>query len=151
MGAVLVEGTNADDVGQHRPGLQALREAKIQSPLLTAGLSKSEVRSLARAMALPVWNNPAQACLASRIPTGHPITVAALQRIETAEAAVRALGFNIVRIRDWGLLAVLEVGQDELDKVFAALHRSKIYEAIRTAGYHHVSVDLQGYRSGSVS
>lgn len=149
-GSVL-DGSNADDAGDFRPGIKAAKEKGVRSPLMEVGLAKEEIRVLLKAKGLPVWNKPAQACLASRIPYGQEITAEKLSRIAAAEDALRDLGFLTVRVRDWGHLAVVEVGQDELDRLFEADMREGVKVAVKAAGYERVALDSQGYRSGSLN
>jgi uncharacterized protein len=146
------DGTNASDPGSgHRPGLQAVAELEVCSPLWTHGIAKDEVREIAAALGLSVADKPAMACLSSRIPTGIPVTADRLDRIEQAEALLRTWGFEQFRVRDHDGLARIEVAPAELpaalDPDFAAaaeLH-------LRDLGFAHVTLDLQGYRTGSVS
>ncbi len=149
-GAVL-DGNNADDTGDLRPGLQAARELGVRSPLLEAGLTKAEVRELSRAYGLPTWNKPASACLSSRIPYGTPITPETLHRIEQAEDILRDLNFGQVRVRHHGTLARIEVSPDEIARLMDERVRALVTERLRTLGYRYVTVDLQGYRTGSLN
>jgi uncharacterized protein len=145
----VVEGTNADDKGDHRPGRKAARELGVRSPLEEAGLSKAQIRELARRRGLPNWDAPSNACLASRIPYGTPITLETLSRIERAERLLRELGFRELRVRDHGEMARVELPAQEL---FAALdQRQKIVEGLKASGYAYVTLDLEGFRSGSMN
>ncbi|WP_420124815.1 ATP-dependent sacrificial sulfur transferase LarE [Longimicrobium sp.] len=148
MGAVL-DGSNADDVGDHRPGAVAATENAVRSPLLEAGLTKAEIREWSRELGLPTWDQPAAPCLASRIPYGIAVTPERLRQIETAELALRALGFRDFRVRHHDGLARLEVHPAEIARV--AEHRAGIAEAVRAAGFRRVLIDLQGYRRGSLN
>lgn len=146
---VLVDGMNRDDTGDHRPGRQAAAERGVLSPLDEAGFGKADVRALARRLGLPAWSKPAAACLSSRIPYGSPVTVAALGQIEAAEDALHDLGFAQVRVRHRADLACVEVAPEDLDRAFA--QRAAIVAALRSAGYLHVALDLEGYRTGSLN
>lgn len=149
--AVVVEGSNLSDLGDYRPGLEALRELGVSSPLLAAGLSKPEIRCLAARLGLPNWNQPAQACLASRVPFGIPITAAVLQQIAAAEEALRARGFQGSRVRHHGELARIEVAAGELPQLLTEDNRQAIISACRNLGYRYITVDLEGFRSGSLN
>jgi uncharacterized protein len=147
--ACVVEGGNADDVGDYRPGRKAVEEYGLRSPLLEAGLTKAEIRQEARTLGLPNWNKPAKACLSSRIPYGTPITVEILRQIERAEAVVARLGIRQVRVRHHGEVARLEVDPQEFELVMA--HREAILNELRALGYTYVALDLAGYRTGSLN
>ncbi len=149
--AAIADGSNADDRGDYRPGRQAAREFGVVSPLDEAGLTKAEIRALSRAAGLPTWDEPASACLSSRIPYETAITDEALRRIEQAEARLRALGFRVCRVRHHDTLARLELGPDELARAFDPEVRERIVRELRALGYRHVTVDLQGYRMGSLN
>ncbi|MFH1240929.1 MAG: TIGR00268 family protein, partial [Pseudomonadota bacterium] len=147
----VLDGTNADDAGDFRPGIRAAREKGVTSPLMEVGLAKEEIRILLKRKGLPVWNKPAQACLASRIPYGQDITEEKLKRIAVAEDSIRGLGFLTVRVRHWEHLAVVEVGQEELDRLFEQEMREKVKAAAKAAGYTRVAFDSDGYLSGSLN
>lgn len=149
-GVAVLEGSNADDLRQHRPGRRAVRELGARSPLLEVGLVKSQIRALARAGGLPHWDRPAEACLATRVPFGEELTVERLRRVEAAERAVRARGFAVVRVRDHGALARVEVGADELPRLLEPALRAAVAADLRAAGYAWTALDLDGYRSGSM-
>jgi uncharacterized protein len=149
--AVVVNGTNVDDLGDYRPGISAATEHGVRSPLVDAGFKKADVRGLAKEMGLPVWDKPAQACLSSRIPYGTPVSLEALERIGAAEAALRALGFGQLRVRHHGRVARIEVPPERIAEVVEPETRSKITAAIKSAGYTYVTVDLDGFRSGSMN
>lgn len=145
--ATIAYGENVDDDGDHRPGRVAATEQHVRAPLRQAGLSKDDVRSLARALGLPVADKPAFACLASRVPVGHEVTPAKLGEIERAETALWDLGFDQrLRVRHHGDLARIEVPTDVLGDVVEAA--DAIVEAVRAAGFTHVTLDLAGYRRG---
>lgn len=145
----VLDGSNADDVGDHRPGAVAAAENAVRSPLLEAGLTKAEIRAWSRELGLPTWDQPAAPCLASRIPYGIAVTPERLRQIEAAELGLRALGFRDFRIRHHDGLARLEVHPAEIARV--AEHRARIAEAVRAAGFRRVLIDLQGYRRGSLN
>src|SRR5438094_2714415 len=147
--AHLAYGATADDAGDHRPGHASAVRRGVRFPLLDAGLAKSDIRAAARALGLPNWNKPSFACLSSRIPHGTPVTVAALRRIEAAEAAVKALGFRQVRVRDHGDIARIEVEPHEIPRLVE--QRETVVDALRRAGYKFVSLDLEGYATGSLN
>jgi uncharacterized protein len=147
--AHIAYGATADDVGDHRPGHGAAVRRGIRFPLLEAGMAKADIRAAARGLGLPNWNKPSFACLSSRIPHGTEVTVATLRRIEVAEAAVKALGFKQVRVRDHGDVARIEVEPDEIAR--AVSQREPLARAVRAAGYRFVSLDLEGYSTGSLN
>ena len=142
-------GTIVDDLADHRPGQRAAAERGVRTPLADAGFTKADVREAARQLGLSVWDKPAAACLASRIPYGTPVTLGTLDRVGQAEAAVRALGFADVRVRHYGDLARLEVPLDDLPRVLE--RRAEVVAALRTAGYLYATVDLEGLRSGNLN
>ena len=148
-GAALVVGTNLDDLGDHRPGLRAASEHDVRAPLAEARLTKEEVRSLSVAMGLPTADKPASPCLASRFAYGVRVTDEGLRRIERSEEAMRALGFTVFRVRDHGDLARVEVPWDEIDR--AAELRAHIDVRLRENGFTYVTLDLTGFRSGSMN
>lgn len=145
----VLDGSNADDVGDHRPGAVAATENAVRSPLLEAGLTKEEIREWSRELGLPTWDQPAAPCLASRIPYGISVTPRRLREIETAELGLRALGFRDFRVRHHDGVARLEVHPAEIARV--AEHRDRIVDAVRAAGFRRVLIDLQGYRRGSLN
>ena len=149
--AVVVDGSNADDRGDYRPGRQAAREFGVRSPLDEAGLTKADIRELAHAAGLPVWNEPASACLSSRIPYHSEVTDDKLRMIERAESVLHGLGFRVCRVRHHDTLARLEIGRDELARALDESIRQQIVQELRAIGYQHVTVDLQGYRMGSLN
>jgi uncharacterized protein len=149
--AQVVEGSNADDTHDFRPGLDAARKLGVRSPLIEVGLSKKEIRAVAAALELPNWNKPSAACLASRIPYGEEISEDRLKRIERAEQAVRRMGIRQVRVRDHGQVARIEVPSGEMNRLLDPAIRREVVEAVKQAGYAYVSVDLEGYRSGAMN
>jgi uncharacterized protein len=147
----VIEGSNRDDARDYRPGVRALRELGIRSPFVEVGLTKEEIRHLSKEKGLPTWEKPALACLASRIPYGEEITPERLRRIELAEEAVRALGIRQVRVRDHGPVARIEVSREDLDKAAAPEARERLVAALKALGYRFVTLDLEGYRTGSLN
>ncbi len=144
---VLVEGTNRDDLGGYRPGLAAIRELAVASPLAELGLGKDDVRAVARVLELPVCERPSSACLLTRLPYGVEITPQRLQQIDQAEQELRRHGVNQVRLRDHGDVARIEVETGDLPLVLEA--RRAIATTLQELGWKHVTLDLQGYREGS--
>ena len=159
--AAIVDGSNADDRADYRPGRQAAREFGVRSPLDEADLTKAEIRELSRRAGLPTWDEPASACLSSRIPYNSEVTDEKLRMIERAEQALHALGFRVCRVRhhDEGRgfdgrsrwMARVEVGRDELSRAADPEVRARIVGELRAVGYQHVTVDPQGYRRGSLN
>ena len=149
--AVIVDGSNADDRSDYRPGRQAAREYGVRSPLDEADLTKADIRELSRRAGLPTWDEPASACLSSRIPYHSEVTTEKLRMIERAEAALRALGFRVCRVRHHDTLARIELGTNELHRVLDPDLRERIVRELRAIGYQHVTIDLQGYRMGSLN
>jgi uncharacterized protein len=143
----IADGTNADDARGHRPGMRAAAMHGVVGPLAEAGLTKAQVREVSREMGLPTWDKPAMACLASRIPHGSRITIERLSRVERAEAFVRGLGFENVRVRDHGDLARIEVDRARI----ADLLERGIEAELKELGFRYVTVDLEGFRSGSMN
>src|SRR5688500_4721573 len=148
---VIADGNNADDRGDYRPGRQAAREFGVRSPLDEAGLTKAEIRELSREAGLPTWDEPASACLSSRIPYQSEVTVPKLQMVERAEEALRALGFRICRVRHHDTLARLEISREEMPRALEPATNAAIVRELKAAGYKYVSLDLQGYRMGSLN
>ncbi|MEP6751462.1 MAG: ATP-dependent sacrificial sulfur transferase LarE [Candidatus Dormiibacterota bacterium] len=147
--AHLAYGATADDAGDHRPGHGSAVRRGVRFPLLEAGMGKSEIRAAARTLGLPNWNKPSFACLSSRIPHGTQVTVAALRQIEAAEKALKGIGFRQVRVRHHGDVARIEVEAQEIPKLVG--ERDRVVELVRAAGYKFVSVDLEGYSTGSLN
>ncbi len=147
--AAVVYGAMADDMGDHRPGHRAAHEWQVRSPLLEAGLTKADIRELSRRLDLDTWNKPSFACLSSRMPYGHAIDAAQLRQVDEAERVLRALGFTGFRVRHHGDIARLEVSQDDLQR--ALEQREAIVERLNVLGYVYVTLDLQGFRSGSMN
>jgi len=147
----VVDGSNADDRGDYRPGRQAAREFGVRSPLDEVDLTKAEIRELARREGLPTWDEPSSACLSSRIPYRREVNGEKLHAIEAAESALRALGFRVCRVRHHDEVARIEIGADELARALEPDTRPRIVEAVKAAGFGHVTLDLEGYRSGSLN
>jgi pyridinium-3,5-biscarboxylic acid mononucleotide sulfurtransferase len=147
--ACVVDGANADDEGDYRPGRKAAKELEVVSPLSLAGVGKAEVRELAKHLGLPSWDKPALACLSSRFPYGQEITAEKLAQVARAEEFLREQGFRQVRVRHHGEIARLEVGPEEMERAFAL--REKISAEIREAGFLYVALDMSGYESGSLN
>jgi uncharacterized protein len=147
--AGLLDGTNRDDLGDHRPGLRALRELGISSPLAACGLTKADVRALSRRLGLPTWDKPAYACLLTRLPHGTPVTEEDLRRIEAAERLFIELGYPGVRVRTHGDLARIEIDPAEHPRLLG--EAGAIAARLQHLGYRHVTLDLLGYRSGSMN
>jgi uncharacterized protein len=149
--AVVVDGSNADDRGDYRPGRQAAREHGVRSPLDEVELSKADIRALSHAAGLPTWDVPASACLSSRIPYGSEVTEEKLRTIEAAENVLRELGFRVFRVRHHETLARLEIAKDEMPRALEPAVAERLTRGLRALGYQHVTVDLQGYRLGSLN
>ena len=148
----ILYGQNRDDVGDFRPGAQAAREYGVRAPLQEAGLGKQDVRDLARAWGLPVWNRPAMACLSSRFPYGTPVTAEGLRMVDRAEAFLRGLGFEQLRVRHHTDVARIELPAADLDQLLAdAQLRGRIHGALTGIGYRFAAADLRGFRSGSLN
>lgn len=145
----VLDGTNADDMRAYRPGLRALDECGIESPLRAAGLTKQEIRDIAKYRKL-AWNKPADACLLSRLPHGVRVTEETLRRIDQAESVLRSLGFPAVRVRSHGDLARIEVPEAQVAKLVAANRNRAVRDRLAALGYRYVTVDLAGYRTGSL-
>jgi uncharacterized protein len=147
----LLDGTNADDLRDYRPGLRANREAGVISPLADLGWTKGEIRKTARRLGLPNWDRPAAACLASRIPYGDPVTPARLRRIAAGEEALKKLGLREYRLRSHGALARVEVRPEDLPRVWEGKNRTALVRSLKELGYRYLTVDLEGLRSGSLN
>jgi uncharacterized protein len=147
----IADGSNADDRGDYRPGRQAAREFGVHSPLDAVGLTKAEIRELSHQAGLPTWDEPASACLSSRIPYHSEVTDEKLRMIERAEEVLHDLGFRVCRVRHHDQLARLEIGQDELPRALEPEIRDRLVAELKAVGYAHVTIDLQGYRMGSLN
>ena len=149
--AVVVDGNNADDRADYRPGRQAAREFGVRSPLDEVDLTKAEIRELSHRAGLPTWDEPASACLSSRIPYHAEVTDEKLRTIERAEEALRALGFRVFRVRHHDEVARIELAREEMARALDPEIGAAIVRELKTAGYRYVSLDLQGYRTGSLN
>jgi uncharacterized protein len=149
--AFILDGANVDDLSDHRPGMRAAREFGVRSPLIQAGLTKPEIRDLARSLRLPLWDKPSMACLASRIPYGTRITPPLLAKVQTAEDIMRSHGFSVVRVRHHGDIARVEVGREEFGRLMSDDVARSVTAALRDLGYAYVCLDLEGYRTGSMN
>lgn len=147
----IADGFNADDLGDHRPGMRAGKELQVRSPLLEAKFNKADIRALSKALNLPTWNKPAAACLSSRIPYGTPVTIEALQRIGRAEEVLQDLGLVGCRVRHYDNMARIEVRPEDIVRVVQEPLRSQISKGLHEVGYNYVTLDLDGYRSGSLN
>ncbi len=147
----IMEGSNADDARDYRPGRKVLREMNILSPLAQAGLTKKEIRTLSRKMGLPTWDKPALACLATRIPYGTVITKDKIKRIDHCEQYLHNQGFTQVRVRDHGYLARLEIPKSEIKKLLNQKISSAVVKEFKNQGFTYICTDLEGYRSGSMN
>ena len=145
----VVDGTNFDDQGDHRPGMRAARELGVRSPLMEAGFTKADIRAISRELGLPTWNKPSNACLASRVPYGTPITRERMQQVEQAERLLHSLGFTQVRVRAHGEIARIEVEAESMPILLE--NRLPIVEELRRIGFSYVTADLEGYRTGSMN
>ena len=147
----IVDGSNLDDQGDYRPGMKAKNEFGVKSPLAEAGLTKAEIRRHSKRLGLPTWNKPANPCLASRFPYGERITADGVRMVGAAERFLRELGFPLVRVRHHGKLARIEVDPKKVRRLMAPEVRAKVNAHLRQLGYTWVSVDLTGYRMGSLN
>jgi len=149
--AWVVDGCNTDDLGDHRPGRRAAAEHRVRSPLIEAELNKADIRALSKARGLPTWDKPAMACLASRVPYGTAINVEMLDQIGAAEAFLRSLGVRQLRVRHHGEVARIEVDREGMDLLMRDGNRERVVERLRSLGYLYVTLDLAGFRSGSMN
>ena len=147
----VIDGNNADDRGDYRPGRQAAREFGVRSPLDEVEMGKAEIRALSRRLGLPTWEEPASACLSSRIPYHSEVTDEKLRTIERAEQALRDLGFRVCRVRHHDDLARVEIAREEMPRALEPEVAAAIVRELKAAGYRHVCLDLQGYRTGSLN
>ena len=147
----VVDGCNVDDTGDHRPGRIAAAEHGVRSPLIEAGLTKDEIRELSRERGLPTWDKPAMACLSSRIPYGTPVTVETLERIAAAEAFLKSLGIRQLRVRHHDDVARIELEPEGMAVLMEDGTRERVVERLKELGYSYVTVDLAGFRSGSMN
>lgn len=148
---VICDGANASDIGDHRPGMKAAAENKVRSPLLEVGLNKDEIRELAKEFGLKFWDKPQSACLSSRIPYGSPVTVEKLRQIEDAEAYLKSLGFRQLRVRHHDQLARIELPVEEMIRIIGNGTRDKIAAKFQELGFLFTTIDLGGFKSGSMN
>lgn len=149
--AIVVDGTNKDDESDYRPGMKALEELGVRSPLREAGLTKDEIRALSKRFDLPTWNKPAYACLATRIPTNTEVTLDKLRAIEQAEDALHNLGFPNVRVRNHGDVARIELDEADFERFMDVGMRKKAVERLKDAGFRFIALDIEGYKRGSMN
>lgn len=147
----VIEGSNADDLSDYRPGMRAVEELGLRSPLLELGWGKAEIRAAAKKRGIPNWDKPSTACLASRVPYGTPLTAETLSRIEGAEAFLHGLGFSQLRVRDHGPVARVEIEPQDFARLLDQGLRAQVVEGIQAAGYDYVALDLTGYRTGAMN
>ncbi|MCL6505828.1 MAG: ATP-dependent sacrificial sulfur transferase LarE [Bryobacteraceae bacterium] len=147
----ILYGVNVDDLGDYRPGQNAARLHQVKAPLVEAGLRKAEIRELSRRAGLPTWDRPASACLSSRIPYGTPVTPETVKIVETGEEALKALGFRQFRVRFHGELVRIEIAPEELPKALDPEMARRFVEIFKPLGFHYVTLDLEGYRQGSLN
>ena len=147
----VIYGVNVDDLGDYRPGQGAAKIHQVKAPLVEAGLRKSEIRELARLAGLPFWDRPAAACLSSRIPYGTPVTPETIRTIEDGEEALKALGFKQFRVRFHGDLVRIEIARDEMEQALSMQMAGCLTEIFKPLGFHYVTLDLEGYRQGSLN
>ncbi len=149
--AAIVDGSNADDVGDHRPGMQAARELGVRSPLMEVGMTKEDIRTLSQSFGLPTWDKPAQACLSSRFPYGDRITPEKIAQVEKAESGLRELGFRQLRVRHHGDVARIEVPKADIARLVDEETSRQVIARMKEAGFTYVTIDLEGFRSGSMN
>lgn len=149
--AAVAYGINSDDTRDFRPGHRAATEHRVLTPLLDAGLTKAEIRALARTAGLSVWDRPASACLSSRIPYGTPVTAEALRKVERGEAALRELGFRQFRVRYHGEMARIEIAREEMPRAMSVEMAAEIAARLKAAGFAYAALDLEGYRQGAMN
>jgi uncharacterized protein len=149
--AHIVYGVNRDDLGDYRPGQNAARRHEVKAPLVEAELTKAEIRELSRRAGLPTWDRPASACLASRVPYGTPVTIETVKTVERGEEELKALGFRQFRVRYHGELVRLEFGQQELGRALTLEMAARLTAIFKPLGFHYVTIDLEGYRQGSMN
>ena len=149
--AHIVYGVNQDDLGDFRPGLKAAAQHRVNAPLVDAGLTKAEIRELSRQAGLPTWDRPAAACLSSRIPYGTPVTIENIRQVEAGEEELKALGFRQFRTRFHGDLVRIEVAREEMPQALSMQMAGQLTQIFRKLGYRYVTLDLAGYRQGSLN
>jgi pyridinium-3,5-biscarboxylic acid mononucleotide sulfurtransferase len=149
--AHVIYGVNVDDLGDYRPGQKAAERHEVKAPLVDAGLTKAEIRELSRRAGLATWDRPASACLSSRIPYGTPVTIQNVKTVERGEDAIRALGFRQFRVRFHGEVVRIEIAPEELERAMTAEMARRFTAIFKPLGFHYVTLDLEGYRQGSLN
>jgi uncharacterized protein len=147
----IIYGVNQDDLGDYRPGQGAARQHQVAAPLADAGLTKAEIRELSRRVDLPTWDRPASACLSSRIPYGTPVTIQTIQRVETGEEEIKALGFRQFRVRFHGEVVRIEIAREEMARAMSMEMALRFTAIFKGLGFKYVTLDLEGYRQGSLN
>jgi len=147
----IIYGVNVDDLGDYRPGQTAATQHRVAAPLADAGLSKADIRELSRVAGLPTWDRPASACLSSRIPYGTPVTVETVKTIEAGEEQIKALGFRQFRVRFHGDVVRVEIAREEMPKALTLEMAARFTEIFKSLGFRYVTLDLEGYRQGSLN
>ncbi len=147
----IANGTNTDDLGDYRPGLEAAKNANVRAPFVEAGMSKNDVRAVARLLELPIWDKPAAACLSSRIPYGTSVTKERLRQVESLETTLRELGYRGARVRWHDAVARIEVREEDLPRLVTPEHRKRLIAAAKESGFKFATVDLSGYQTGSLN
>src|SRR5438477_2633777 len=147
----IIYGVNVDDLGDYRPGQNAARQHEVSAPLADAGLTKAEIRELSRLADLPTWDRPAAACLSSRIPYGTPVTIETVKTVETGEEQIKALGFRQFRVRFHGDIVRVEIAREEMEKALTMQIAGKLTAIFKRLGFKYVTLDLEGYRQGSMN
>jgi uncharacterized protein len=147
----IIYGVNVDDLGDYRPGQNAAKKHEVAAPLADAGLTKAEIRELSRLADLPTWDRPASACLSSRIPYGTPVTIENVKTVETGEEEIKSLGFRQFRVRFHGEVVRIEIAREELEKALTLEMAAKFTAIFKKLGFKYVSLDLEGYRQGSLN
>ncbi len=147
----IVDGSNADDISDWRPGMKAALKYKVRSPLIEVSFSKDEIREISKALGLPTWSKPASPCLSSRFPYGVAITKDALKRVEMSEEFLKSLGFKELRVRSHNDMAKIELRSDEIDRLFDKELRESIVNGFKKFGFKHIALDLEGFRSGKMN
>ena len=147
----IVYGVNVDDLGDYRPGQNAAKIHQVKAPLVEAGLTKAEIRELSRLAGLPTWDRPASACLSSRIPYGTPVTIQNVKTVESGEEQIKALGFRQFRVRYHGEVVRIEVAREELERALSLQMAAKFTAIFKGLGFKYVTLDLEGYRQGSMN
>jgi uncharacterized protein len=149
--AHVIYGVNCDDLGDYRPGQRAAKLHQVKAPLVDAGLTKAEIRELSRRAGLITWDRPASACLSSRIPYGTPVTIQNVKTVERGEEEIRALGFRQFRVRFHGDVVRIEIAPEELERAMNVGMARKFTAIFKPLGFHYVTLDLEGYRQGSLN